>query len=173
MKVNVRDSEAASIALLGDARFPTGSEEDLLGTGKFVARGLAIISARRGDFTPHANVGYQFRAGEELSDAVLATVGFDQRLSPWATLAADLVSELQVGEVDRGQPEAVQIEAPFRRTVFPSTIPDRRDDIVNASLGFRFTTAAGLGIVANGAWPLNRGGLRPGVIWTAGLEYNF
>jgi hypothetical protein len=25
----------------------------------------------------------------------------------------------------------------------------------------------------NGAWPLNRGGLRPDVLWTLGLEYNF
>src|SRR3712207_8029781 len=48
-------------------------------------------------FTPHANVGYLYRAGDQLNDAVLATVGFDHLLAPWATLAADVVSELEVG----------------------------------------------------------------------------
>jgi hypothetical protein len=48
-----------------------------------------------------------------------------------------------------------------------------RDDIVDASLGVKLTMASGLTVIANGEWPLNRGGLRPNVIWTAGLEYNF
>jgi hypothetical protein len=28
-------------------------------------------------------------------------------------------------------------------------------------------------VLANGAWPLNRGGLRADVIWSVGLEYGF
>ena len=48
-----------------------------------------------------------------------------------------------------------------------------RDDIVNASVGFKFVTSAGLTIVTNSIWPLNNGGLRPDVMWTAGLEYSF
>jgi hypothetical protein len=32
---------------------------------------------------------------------------------------------------------------------------------------------AGITLVANTLWPLNRGGLRPNVLWTAALEYNF
>jgi hypothetical protein len=34
-------------------------------------------------------------------------------------------------------------------------------------------TGSGITIVANSIWPLNRGGLRPNVLWTAGLEYSF
>lgn len=173
VKVAVRDAPQASLALLGDARFPTGSDQDLLGAGKFSARGLVIFSAARGGFTPHANVGYLFRAGHDLTDAVLATVGFDQLLAPWATLAADVVSQLQVGNTPQRNPEPVVIEAPFRRTIQPVTIPDRRDDIVDASFGFKFTAASGFDIVTNGSWPLNRGGLRPTMTWTLGLEYNF
>jgi hypothetical protein len=52
-------------------------------------------------------------------------------------------------------------------------IPDTRDDLVAGSVGVKLTAAPGLTVVANGAWSLNRGGLRPDVIWTAGLEYNF
>ncbi|MDF2770654.1 MAG: hypothetical protein K0S86_147 [Geminicoccaceae bacterium] len=172
-KVNVRSDERSGLALLGDVRFPTGSEEDLLGAGELSVRGLAVFSARRGEFTPHANLGYLYREGDVLTDAVLATVGFDHLLTSWATLAVDLVSELQAGSRRDRNPETVVIEAPFQRTVEPLTIPDRRDDIVFASLGFKFTTGAGLTAVANGAWPLNRGGLRPGVIGTLGLEYTF
>jgi hypothetical protein len=173
VKVGMRESGPVAIALLGDARFATGSTDDLLGSGGFEARGLGILSARFGDFSPHANVGYLYRHGDFQNSAVLATLGFDHLMAPWATLAVDLISELQVGASKLAIPGIVTIEAPFRRTLEPTTIPDRRDDIVNASFGMKFTTGAGLTIVGNAAWPLNRGGLRPDLIWTAGLEYNF
>lgn len=173
VKVNARDREPVAVALLADARFPTGSEVDLLGSGSFAARGLGIVSAQFGDFSPHVNIGYSYRAGSGTNDAVLATVGFDNLLAPWATLAADLISELQVGTSRLRVPGTVTIDAPFHRTVETTTIPNGRDDIVNASLGIKLTTSAGVTVVANGEWPLNRGGLRPSVIWTAGLEYNF
>jgi hypothetical protein len=173
MKVNLRRGEPLSVALLADVRFPTGSEEDLLGSGAFAARGLAIVSARFGSFSPHANVGYLYRGGNFETDAVLGTIGFDHLLAPWATLAADLISELQVGSSPLALPAPVVIEVPFRRTITPSRIPDRRDDLVNGSLGIKLTAVQGLTFIANGQWPLNRGGLRPDVIWTFGAEYNF
>jgi hypothetical protein len=173
VKINVRRSEPLAVAILGDVRFPTGSEDDLLGSGAVAARGLAIFSARFGAFSPHVNLGYAFRGGTFENDFVLATAGFDQLLAPWATLAADLVSELQVGTSRLHVPGPVVIQAPYRRVITPTTIPERRDDLVNASLGVKLRTAAGLTVLANGAWPLSRGGLRPNVFWTLGLEYNF
>jgi hypothetical protein len=107
------------------------------------------------------------------NDAVLASVGFDNLIAPWATLAADLISELQVGTSKLQVPGTVVYDAPFHRTVQPTDIPNVRDDIVDASLGVKLTMATGLTAIANAEWPLNRGGLRPNVIWTAGLEYNF
>lgn len=172
-KVNLRESQPLSIAMLADVRFPTGSESDLLGSGSFGIRGLAIVSARFGSFAPHANVGYVHRGGQFQNDAVLATAGFDQLMAPWATLAADVVSELQVGDSPLEVPGPVVIEAPYRRVVTPTTIPNRRDDLVNASLGMKLSTGAGITVIANGAWPLNRGGLRANVIWTVGGEYSF
>jgi len=172
-KYNIRSDQRSGFSLLADVRFPTGSEEDLLGAGELSARGLAVFSAQRGAFTPHANLGYLYRSGDVLTDAVLATVGFDHLLAPWATLAVDIASELQAGSRESQNPETVVIEVPFRRTIDPLSIPDRRDDIVYASMGFKFTTSGGLTTVVNGAWPLNRGGLRPGVIGTLGLEYTF
>jgi hypothetical protein len=174
IKVNLRDEGAIGLALLGDARFATGSEEDLLGAGSFAARGLGIMSARFGAFSPHANVGYLYRDSPFMNDAVLATVGFDHLMAPWATLAVDLVSELQVGSSTLQVPGPVSVDAPFQRSIERTTLSEGRDDIVNAALGLKLTTGAGVTIVANGSWPLNRGGgLRPDFVWTAGLEYNF
>ena len=173
VKVNVTQSERTTFAVLGDVRFPTGSEDDLLGSGHFAARGLGIVSARFGAFSPHANIGYLFRSGDLQNDAVLATVGFDHRMAPWATMAVDLVSELQVGESKLRLPGPVSYDLPFRRTIDVTNLPNERDDLINGSFGFKFTTRAGVTLVANALFPLNRGGLRPNVLWTAGLEYNF
>jgi hypothetical protein len=173
VKVNLRRSDPLSVGILADVRFPTGSESDLLGSGSFAARGLAILSSRFGSFSPHANLGYLYRGGAFETDAVLGTLGFDHLLAPWATLAVDLVSQLQVGDSPLQVPGPVVIQAPYVRTIRPSAIPDRRDDLVDGSIGAKLAAADGLTVVGNAEWPLNRGGLRPDVIWTFGLEYNF
>src|SRR5207245_6852626 len=117
VKVSVTQSERPTFALLGDIRFPTGSEDDLLGSGHLATRGLGILSARFGAFSPHANVGYLFRSGDLQNNAVLATVGFDHLMAPWATMAVELVSELQVGESKLRLPGHVTYVTPVRRTL--------------------------------------------------------
>jgi hypothetical protein len=173
LKGNLRNTGNTSMGVLVDARFPTGSEKDLLGAGKFSGRAMAIVASRFGDFSPHINVGYLVRGGDEANDAVLGTLGFDHRLGSGITLAADLVSELQVGDSKLELPSVVHYEAPFRRTLNPTDIPDRRDDIVNGSFGFKILAARNLTAVLNTLFPLNRGGLRADLIYTAGLEYTF
>jgi hypothetical protein len=173
VKVSLRQAEPLSVSVLGDVRFPTGSESDLTGSGAWAARGLAILSAHFGAFSPHANFGYLYRGGRFENDAVLATLGFDHLMAPWATLAIDVLSSLQVGESPLQVPGPVMIEAPYHREIIPTVIPDSRDDVVVGSVGMKLAAAQGLTVVGNGAWSLNRGGLRPDVIWTAGVEYNF
>ena len=173
IKVHVTESERTAFSILGDARFPTGSEADLLGSGHLAARGLAILSARFAAFSPHANVGFLYRSGELQNNAVLATVGFDHLMAPWAALAVDLVSELQVGESKLRLPGTVTYDAPFRRTVEPTNIPNERDDQINGSFGFKFVTGSGITLIGNTLVPINRGGLRPNLLWTFGLEYSF
>src|SRR6267143_2254019 len=172
MKVSVTQTERTTFALLGDVRVPTGSADDLLGSGHVAVRGLGVLSARFGPFSPHANIGGLWRSGGLQNNAVLATVGFDHLMAPWATLAVDLVSEFQVGESKLRLPGPVTYTAPFRRTIDVTNLPNERDDQINGSFGFKFATGPGIMVVANTLWPLNRGGLRPNVLWTAGLEYN-
>jgi hypothetical protein len=173
LKANLRQTGRALFSVMGDARFATGSEDDLLGSGTFAVRGLAIFSAQAGNFSPHVNVGYLYRRSDIQNDALLATAGFDQVVAPWATLAIDVVSELQVGQGGLRVPDPVVIESPFRRVIRPALIPNTRDDIVNGSIGAKLTAAPGLTVVVNSLWPLNRGGLRANLVWTAGLEYGF
>src|SRR5205807_919451 len=114
--------ERSAFAVLADARFATGDENDLLGSGETSIRGIGIVSARFGAFSPHGNVGYVFRSGNVQNDAVLATVGFDEALADWATLAVDFMSELQAGASKLRIPDPVTIEIPFRRTITPTNI---------------------------------------------------
>jgi hypothetical protein len=173
LKLNLRETPDAAFAFLVDGRFPTGSQEDLLGSGKFSGRALVILNSKFGDFSPHLNAGYLHHAGTQQNDAVLGTVGFDHKISDKFTLAADLVTELQVGDSKLKLPGIVTYDVPFRRTVNPTNIPEMRDDIVNGSFGFKLTPAQKTTIVLNTLFPLNRGGLRPNLVYTAGIEYTF
>jgi len=173
VKINLREANPVSLAILAEGRFPTGSEEDLRGSGAVALRGLGIVSAHLGDFSPHANVGYLYRGRFVDNDAFLLTGGFDQLLAPWATLAADLITEFQVGASKLTVPSDAVLEAPFRRTIHATSIPERRDDIVNASLGTKLSLPQRVTFLANALFPLNRGGMRPDVLWTLGAEYTF
>ena len=175
-KVNLSPSGAdarTGFALMGDVRLATGSEDDFLGSGSTSARIIAIMSGSFGDFSPHANAGAAIRGGEDQTNALLATVGFDQLVAPWATFAFDMISEWQLGDTPLALPEPTHIVQPFQRTITPSNIPDRRDDLLNASVGAKLTSKKGATFIVNALLPLNRGGLRASTLWTAGLEYGF
>ena len=166
-------SARTGFALLGDVRLPTGKEEDFLGAGSTSARVLGVLSSRYGDFAPHANAGFAIRNGDDQTNAVLATAGFDQLLTPWATFAFDVISEWQTGSATLSLPDEVTIDTPFRRTIYPSNIPDRGDDLLNASVGAKLAARSGFTVIVNALLPLNRGGLRASTLWTAGVEYGF
>jgi hypothetical protein len=172
-KVVVSRSPRTNVAVLGDARFATGDPDQLLGAGSFSGRVIAILSSQFGSFSPHGNVGYVYRAGKLQNDAVLATVGFDDLMADRVTIAADLVSELQVGHSHLSLPEPVHYDYPFNRTITPTSIPTIADDIVDGSLGFKFSMKNGFTVVTNVLVPLNRGGLRPNASYTAALEFAF
>src|SRR5688572_17544156 len=76
-KFLVRQTQKASVAVVGDARFATGDADDLLGAGYFAARGLAVVTGAFGNFSPHVNGGYLYQNSSLASDAVLGTLGFD------------------------------------------------------------------------------------------------
>lgn len=176
MKLGLRQDENSGVALLGEARFGTGSPDDLLGSGVFSTRALAVVSGRMDRFSPHLNVGYNYHARNAhhtWNDAILLTGGFDQLVSDRVTIAADVVSELQVGQSELQLPGPVTYDAPFHRVIDPTTIPNMRDDIFNGSFGGRVLLYPGWTGVVNALIPLNHGGMRSELTLTTGLEINF
>ncbi|MBL0941016.1 MAG: hypothetical protein IBJ03_19180 [Gemmatimonadaceae bacterium] len=173
LKVNAFNTATTAVALLADARFPTGDAQDLLGLDHFVLRSQAVISSRFGDFSPHLNTGFLYRAGGQQNHSVLATAGFDHLLGRKVTLALDVVSEFQIGANRLLLPGPVQYEAPYPRTINPTSIPDIRDDLINGSVGFKFNATRNLLFVTNALIPLNDGGMRANYTWTFGVEYAF
>ncbi len=172
IKINLSNKNSFAMAVLGDARFATGDEEQLLGAGHTSFRAMAIASAQYGAFSPHINAGYLWRGGDLANNAVLANAGFDQALNEWVTFAADVLTEWEVGDSKLKLPGPVTFTIPFTRTIDPTDIPSKRDNKANASIGFKFLTG-GPTIVTNALIPLLRGGLQPNVVWTTGLEFNF
>jgi hypothetical protein len=173
LKINLGQGSKAGAAILSEARFPTGREEDLLGSGSTSVRALAIFSTQFGNFAPHVNAGYAARTDTLQNDAVLATLGFDALVAPWATVAFDLVSEWQVGESKVVLPDPIVYTAPFDRRYPSTSIPSRKENAIAASLGAKFTMRGGMVLVINGLVPMRKVGLQPDYLWTAGLEYAF
>ncbi|MGH7696497.1 MAG: hypothetical protein ACRENH_16035 [Gemmatimonadaceae bacterium] len=173
MKATVRSTEGLAVAFMGDARLPTGKEDDLTGSGHFAVRGLFLASSRLGSVSPHVNLGYALRTGEGRSDALLATGGFDQPMSDWATVAVDVISEWQVGGGELRLPEEVRYDFPVVRTIVPTNIPNMKDHRAHASFGMKFRVLGGPIVVANALVPLRRGGLESRLLWTLGLDGNF
>jgi hypothetical protein len=173
VKAKLPTAGRVGAAILGDVRLPTGDEENFLGSGYTTVRALGILSARLRDFTPHLNAGFLFRSADDVDNAVLVTAGFDQLISPDVTLSFDVLSEWEVGSGGLSVPGPVEFSAPYQRSVEATTIPDMRDDVVNATLGAKILLGGGVTAVANGLAPLNRGGLRPDWGITLGLERSF
>lgn len=173
LKINVAQTNRLGVALLGVARFPTGDEANLLGAGRFSGRGLGVVSARFGDFSPHAYVGLTLRDATYLNNSVEGDAGFDTLLSPWVTLACDLLGSWQIGAQKLDVPPPVAYQAPVARTLQVTNIPSQHDDPLSLSLGFKFRSRGDAQFVTNALFPLRNAGLQPSVMWTGGLEFNF
>lgn len=170
-KFNLVQSATGGAAFLADVRLPTGKPDDLVGTGKASVTSWFITSITMKQFTPHANVGYLYRVGQDQQSGVLATLGFDALISSPFTLAADVVGQWPVGSEKIILPKpAVYLSG----AVVPRTnIPKGKDDIVATSVGGKLLLGAGFTAVSNVIFPMTEGGMRPTTTWTVGLERNF
>lgn len=179
-------------ALLADVRVPTGDDTNYLGTGSVSARVLLVGSRRFGDFTPHVNIGYDYRGAERDSDELELVVGFDQKVLPGLTVAADLIGafDLQGDQIDLLPGTAVlqdrvcaggqdcadggAVVAQTTRTVARSNVPDwDYDHSVSAALGFRVAPTDQFQVLTNLLIPMTEGGLTSHVAPTVGFSIVF
>lgn len=165
-----------NLAALLDVRLPTGNKEDFLGTGKTNARLIGILSRKFNDFTPHLNLGYEYRGAELDSDEFEFAAGFDHKLVSGLTFAIDIL-----GEFDLQKEEAISLFPGTEtitdqaigqnvRKVDLSNIPERdNDSVINAAFGLRFAPSERVILLGNVLVPLNDGGLRSDLAATVGL----
>lgn len=164
-KVNLVDRPAGGVGLLGDVRLPTGDAANLLGSGTVAARLLAVASGRFGGVTPYVNAGYLHFGDRTINDAFLGTAGVDTDLAPWATVELGLVGQRHAG--------ASAYQLPAGSSSVPlANIPVIRDDALSTSLGAKLGVA-GARVTLNVLAPISRGGPRPDVAYTAGIERTF
>jgi len=185
--------EGLNVGALLDVRVPIGGEDISLSTGKSNVRLLALFSKKIDDFTPHLNVGYDYRGDELDSNEFEFVIGFDQKITSGLTFAFDVLGEIDLEDDlvsrDGGSRLATQddITSIFdhklitnddgsnqlllsERLLEDSNIPNINDHILNAAFGLRFAPTDRLQILANILVPLNDGGLRPDFATTFGLS---
>ena len=112
--VFVRESDV-DVAAFVEIRLPTGDEKNFLGTGKTNARFTWILT-KKGDFSPHFNLSYDYRGADFDSDEIEFNAGFNHRLSSRATLVFEVIGEYDVTQDELTRPllgtETLHVEIP-------------------------------------------------------------
>lgn len=179
--------EGFNFGVLLDARLPTGNADLSLGTGETNVRLLALLSKKVNDFTPHLNIGYDYRGGEADSDEFEFALGFDQKITSGFTFAFDVLGEIdtdtelrgalasfskttEITDLNPNRAEEGAKQWQSTRVLNNSNIPDIKDHILNAAFGLRFAPSDRLQLLGNILIPLNDGGLRPDFAATFGLS---
>jgi hypothetical protein len=148
VKWHVVDTWLADIALAQVLTLPTGNADDLLGFHDPTYTPWFIASKTIGRVSPHLNLGYSFRSGEDVSQAQWI-VGADVMTTRWLTLAADFL-----GYHDDNR-------------------DGLNDNVVQSAVGFKLNPWGGLVLNGSFQFPLNTDGIRADVIYTGQVEYNF
>lgn len=184
LKYSFLQGAGSNLAVLIDARVPTGDQDNFLGTGKTNVRFSGIVSQKIGDFTPHLNIGYDLRTADLDSDELEFAVGFDQKLAPGLTFAFDILGEIDLNDSEqiglfpgtttiRDQilsPTGTPVGSIFRE-ISNSNIPDDiKDNVINTAAGFRYAPSDRVQFLANVLVPLNNGGLRSNLAATLGMS---
>jgi hypothetical protein len=141
--------------------FPTGDDEDFAGTGTYRVQPALIMSrvfAER--FEPLLNIGVDINANDVDRSVVRWAVGGSVQIVGPLTGALVFLGRHELSA------QSDEIEAPFFFQI-------ERNDIYDASIGFRYLFAESGVISANVIVPLNDEGLRPDVIPTVQVEYAF
>jgi hypothetical protein len=174
-----------------DIVLPTGSRERLSTAGRVRVKPMFVASADFNGFAPHVNIGYTFggpgtvvreNAGIFVPDIISAdagdefnyVVGAEAWPSRSLTVFADLIgrSLRDVARFDSGRRQA---DVPGVGTVEVATLVARSGtlNIRLASVGAK-VQVLGSGLISMSLlFPLNEGGVKPGLTPIVGFEYTF
>lgn len=184
IKVNAFKGEHTSIAVGGELRFPTGDENNYLGTGAYGIKPYMVVS-RRGRITPNLNIGYQFNGKSSLNQdpntgehlrlpsSFFYSGGADFRVTKRFTLVGEFVGQAVIDGPRAVFSSAVDpITNPTGQLVMTGT-KNETYAMNNAGVGFKMNPFKGLFFTASALFKLDDPGLRSKVIPLAGISYRF
>jgi hypothetical protein len=174
---------SSGIGLGVDARFPTGDEDNLLGTGAMGVKPFFIFSSSHPTFSYHLNAAYQWNGesvlagnvetGEkaDLPDQFLYSGGVTIALHSNLTVVLDVIGRRIF---DSPRVVASTFQALDQRTTFPNVQFETGSfNETSASVGLRFNVRGHLLMDANVLMRLDHNGLRDAFTPLVGLEYGF
>ncbi len=147
-KWHFADTGWADFATAAVLTIPTGNGDDLLGFRDPTFTPWLIASTQFGAISPHANIGYAFRSGRDVSQFQWI-VGADARATDWLTLGADFL-----GYHDDNRDGS-------------------NDDVIQSAIAIKINPIDQFVLGAGFQFPLNRDGLRADVVYTGQIEYTF
>ena len=187
------------LGLAFDIRFPTGDEEELLGSGAtrvkllFIAR-AAKFGILHGGFFPHLNLGFTYSTGSyeirfddpsiqplkvEASDEVNFALGFDAALGRRVTLAFDIVGRmaLDAGRLSRGEKDFLytSLGGAIATETRPSLTTTQGDlATILGTLGLKFHLGKQIVLTLSGLTPITTdNGLEAEFVGNIGLDFTF
>jgi hypothetical protein len=181
IKYNIFSAANMSAAVLTDLRFPTGDEQNFLGSGAVGVKPFLAVSWNRGPITPHVNVGYQWNgksvlagnlstgAEASLPDQFFYSFGTEVRASNSVTISGDLVGQ----RLFDGTRVATGTVNSYGLTYPSLTFPVNNFSITNASIGAKFAFRNRILFTGNALISLDDGGLRQAVTPLAGVSFLF
>jgi hypothetical protein len=168
-KYNVLRDGASGLAIAGEARLPTGREEDLLGAGDTSLTPRLIGSYERTRVGLHGEVGYSFReATNTLGYAMAVTVVAVPRLTVIGELSGLRLEGVgRLTEITQAHPTLVGVE-----TIRLSGVEQTTDRVL-AIAGVKWNIADTWLVTANVRRPVTEAGLNAGWVPTITLDYSF
>lgn len=168
-KYNVLRDGGSGVAIAGEARLPTGDDEDLLGTGRTSVTPRLIGSYERDRVGIHGEFGYSFR---ELSGALGYAVAVTVVAVPRLTIVGEL-SGLRLDGLgrlaDTTQPHPGLVGVDTIRLTGVAQTTDR----ILAVAGVKWNVAGAWLVTANARRALTEVGLNAGWVPTLTLDYAF
>ena len=172
-----------------EVRFPTGDEYNLLGSGATGFRPYLVYS-RRGRYTPHANIGYQWNSQSvlypsasgnlRLPDNVDYSVGIDVGIVKRLTVVSDFIGRyfFDAPRVTRSTPANSQnvTGLPNGHPLFGTPTVGVANSSFNQDslgVGIKVNPVGRLLISANVLIKLNDSGLRANYVPLVGISYKF
>ena len=168
-KYNVLRSGGSGVSIGGEARLPTGSEENLRGGGELVLKPRVIGSAEGDRVALHTELGYSFGGlARELTYGAAVTGVARQNITVIGEVAGRRVENVgQLDTVIEAHPRLSNVET-IRLTGVPGVLTR-----LVAIAGIKWNVAGTVLLSANVLRPLTTAGLNARWVPTVTLDYSF